>query len=605
MSKEPILVTPQQDLCAAVANAAKNSEIVLAPGRYVLSRPLVVDKTVFIRSQTGNADDATIERDNATVLVVTNGKPTFQGIEFRAPAASDDAPMNTNEYDVVEYESAVAARNKGNATFIECRASSRQKSAFSARDKKAFITLDKCRISQTGEGGLFVDGNAGALVKNSLIQNTRLGCVDVESRGSKITVENSSLENSGYAALSPHHDGLLIVRKCKIDVAKTFGAFVIDNGRLEVENSVFLSNFRENDPDVDLRSQFGVLVRDGIAKLTDCHMTRLCIGVFMATPDAKLEMKRVKMDEGMLASLVYDENSPKVKVSGCQLGEPSIEREAFVMLFQRAAQEVGVAEWNSENYTTEQKDRAFNLKTQYYEKILGKQFTLCIEPEGSLSEGGRLGVYYYRKSRYGGVFLLTKQLASPEFFRPVCDGFDSYELAIASREPFFFDDFGRELPNYEELALTYANLYGYLTQAAQYVWNNVSVAPYHTLELADEKNPLYFVFDALDKPEIIEVEASARDALDDYAMQSESTQKSQEALSLDEALQMYSDSESDMSEKRNESVKHTFGVLVMIALHKSEIEYIRAHAGSAKILLQKLKEQNRWPFSDLTRPPIF
>ena len=242
MSKEQILVTPQQDLCAVVADAPKNSEIVLAPGKYILNRPLVVDKTIFMRSQTGKVKDVMIGRDNATVLFVIDGKPTFHGIEFFAPASSDDAPANTNEYDSIDafmYKSAVAVREKGNATFIECK-----------------------------------------LVKNCLIQNTGLGCVDVETNGSKLTVENSTLEKSRYGALSPHDDGLLVVRKCKINVGVTFGA-VVRNGRLEVEDSAFVSDLNESSL-VDLQSRFGVMLLEGSAKLTDCSMSKLIIDVFQA-----------------------------------------------------------------------------------------------------------------------------------------------------------------------------------------------------------------------------------------------------------------------------------------------------------------------------------
>ena len=622
MSKEQILVTPQQDLCAVVADAPKNSEIVLAPGKYILNRPLVVDKTIFMRSQTGKVKDVMIGRDNATVLFVIDGKPTFHGIEFFAPASSDDAPANTNEYDSIDafmYKSAVAVREKGNATFIECKASSRQKSAFSARGKKAFITLDKCWVPQTGEGGIFVDDKACGLVKNCLIQNTGLGCVDVETNGSKLTVENSTLEKSRYGALSPHDDGLLVVRKCKINVGVTFGA-VVRNGRLEVEDSAFVSDLNESSL-VDLQSRFGVMLLEGSAKLTDCSMSKLIIGVFMATPNSKLEMKRVEMDEGMLTSVVFDPESPKIKISDCKLAEPPLEKDYYLEALKRWGADDGedpegsrkhlpdVAKWSEANFSDEQKKRAYDLKTKYFEKILGEEFMLCIESDEPFYEGGRLNLYYYTKSRYGGTFLISKQLASPEFSRPSFEGVNSFELAIASRKPFYYDENGNPRPDYDKVVKPYELLYGVLTLASLYIWDESPVARYNTIELPDGKNTLYFIFDLIDEPEMIEVDSNTRDALGDYSRQNAANVEEKETLSLDDALMMYSDSESErqQEEKTNspESTKRSFGVLVMIALHKSELDYIRAHEGASKIFLQKLKEQNRWPFSDLERPPIF
>ena len=610
MSKEPILATPQQDLCAVVANAPKNGEIVLAPGKYVLNRPLVVDKTILMRSQTGKADDVTIERDNATVLFVIDGKPTFQGIAFHAPAASDDAPAKTNEYDSFDafaFKSAVAVREKGNATFVECKASSRQKSAFSARGKKAFITLDKCRVPHSGEGGIFADDKAGALVKNSLIQNTRLGCVDVESKGSKITVENSSLERSEYAALVAHDDGLIVARNCKINAGESLGAHVLRNGRVEIEDSTVLSDLRDDTcVNPNSSSFYGVLIQDGSAKLTNCRASNLVVGVFMDSPNACLEMKSVDFDQGTFASLVYDERSPKIKISNCNLAQGTLEIKEFAKLLEHIRQKTSIAKWDPHNFSKEQRKRAHERKTQYFEKILGKEYPRVGRSHVPFYKGGALDLYFYVNTRYGGSFFLTKNLASPEFSRPSTGDVDAFELAIGTKTPFYLDAKGNTIPEYEK---KYNDLFRKLSVAARKIWDDSSISRYETVEISDDARERYFIFDFLDEPELLEINEENQSSLTAYAAQSESSPSIQRTLSLDDALQMYSESESDPTEtskeERTNAVQRSFAVVVMIEIYQSEADYVDEHEGAAEVLMTKLKEQKRWPLSDLDRPPIF
>ena len=609
MSKEQILVTPQQDLCAVVANASKNAEIVLAPGKYILNRPIVVDKTILMRGQTGKADDVMIGRDNATVLFVIDGKPTFQGIMFYAPASSDDAPAKTNEYDVVEYRGAVEVREKGNATFVQCKAISKQKNAFAACGKKARLTLEKCSVPNSGLCGVMVEGEAEALVKDSLIQNTGMACVDSDEKGTKVTVENSKLEKSGHSGLCAHNRGLLVARKCMINAGNTYGAYLEKGGRLEVESSSFYSEGA--DEDSDRLEQFGVVVSESFVKLTDCRMFKLNVGVYMNDPEAKIELKRVKMEQEMVASIVYDGDDPKIKVSNCTFSAPPIERSWL----ESQNQEYDRAKWNPEEFSGKDNERAYYLKTQYFEKVLGKEFPLVGHSPKPFYRGGALDAYYYDQSRYGGVFILTKELVSPEFVRPSSREIDAYELAIAVREPLFFDERGKPTPEAEKVAPSYKLRYRMLCEAAHYIWENTSVAQYHTIEFPEGNDNHYFIFDVLDKPALIDPKSLVLLGAD--AAQSSAKDQQSKTFSLDDALQMYSefderDSEEKSEEKSEENAaekggsgRRAFGVLVMIELHKSEIDYIREHEGSTKIFLAKLKEQNRWPFSDLSRPPIF
>ena len=597
MSKEQILVTPQQD-------PSKNAEIVLAPGKYILNRPLIVDKTIVMKGQTGKADDVMVGRNNATVLIVTDGKPTFQGILFYAPATSDDAPFNTNEFDPIDYDSAVAVRESGNATFIGCKCSSKQRCAFSARGKKAKLTLEKCWIPNSGQCGVMADGQAEALVKDSLIQNTEMACVDSDEKGTKITVENSKLEKSEFSCLCAHNRGFIVARKCHINSGEALCALIEENGELQFEGCSFVSDLQPDTP-VDLQTHYGVVIHDGFAKLTDCRMSQLIVGVFMSTPQAMLEMKRVELEPGMMASVIYNEKSPKYKLTNCKLGDPPLEKGDYISCLEEVSQRSSVAKWNPSNFSDAQKRRANALKTQYYENILGKEFPHGYEPETPLHEGGQLEIYYYRKSRFGGTFVLTKELVSPEFSHPSFEGVDAYELAIATREPFYLDDNGDPLPD-DDLLTPYNRLYLLLCEAARYVWEEASVARRHTLTIPLVILDHYFIFDLVDEPTFFDVDDDSHDALDAYALQSPSSKKDREKLSLDDALQMYSDSEDEPKEEKPRSTtKRSFGVLVMIEIFESELNYIREHEGAAEIFLQKLKEQNRWPFSDMDRPPIF
>jgi hypothetical protein len=191
----------------------------------------------------------------------------------------------------------------------------------------------------------------------------------------------------------------------------------------------------------------------------------------------------------------------------------------------------------------------YERKTALLEERLGPEHGMVLHAMVPYAVGGSLDLYFFPQG-IPGVGVATKELSELPGEGSANEVFDSYELVMFTRHPLEFDNkdeaatpFGRALQTISPILNCIAR---YSEQA--------SLNPRETCEFPEE-------FETLGGKCLI---------FDSYG---------QEA-----------DEPAD------------FGLLLVLEIHRSEMEYAREHGGQD--LLDRLKEAGYYPYSDLDRPAV-
>ena len=186
-------------------------------------------------------------------------------------------------------------------------------------------------------------------------------------------------------------------------------------------------------------------------------------------------------------------------------------------------------------------------KSRMLEVFLGKEHDMVLHAMIPYAVGGTLDLYYYPND-IEGVAIATKELAETPSSGSGNDHFTVYELAMFTKYSLDMDQaynadvpFGRAHLNINSILNTIA---GYSSEA--------TLNPNETCEFPGEMKDIggkCLIFDAYNSP------SSAN-----------------------------------------------FGVLAVIEIFRSEMEFARANGGAA--LLQKLKDAGCYPYSDMERNPV-
>jgi hypothetical protein len=191
----------------------------------------------------------------------------------------------------------------------------------------------------------------------------------------------------------------------------------------------------------------------------------------------------------------------------------------------------------------------YERKTGMMRDLLGPEHDMVLHATVPYFVGGSLDLYFYPKG-VPGVGVATKELSDLPNEGSSNEVFDSYELVMFTRHPLALDDkdeaatpFGRALQNISPI----------LNCMARYS-EEASLNPHETCEFPEE-------FETLGGKCLI---------FDSYGQ------------AADEPAD--------------------FGLLLVIEIHRSEMEYAREHGG--QLLLDRLKEAGHYPYSDLDRPAV-
>lgn len=198
----------------------------------------------------------------------------------------------------------------------------------------------------------------------------------------------------------------------------------------------------------------------------------------------------------------------------------------------------------------EQAEQAWDVqKSTKMEALLGKEHDMVMHSMIPYEVGGALDLYYYPNG-IEGTGIATKELTVLPTDGASNDAFDVYELVMFTRHPLSMED-AKDVDT--EFGRAHRNIALILNPIARYS-ADAKLNPNETCEFPAEMPDVggkCLIFDAY----------------------------------------------------RNTSpAKSPFGLMVIIEVFRSEMEYAQQHGGA--ILLARLRKKGHYPYSDLDRSPV-
>jgi hypothetical protein len=190
----------------------------------------------------------------------------------------------------------------------------------------------------------------------------------------------------------------------------------------------------------------------------------------------------------------------------------------------------------------------YDRKTKMMEASLGREHDMVMHSMIPYSIGGALDLYYFPNG-ISGTGIATKELCEIPGEGPSNDVFDVYELVMFTRHQISLDDSDKVTTPFGR---AHSSINAILNCIARYS-AEASLNPHETCEFPEELEGVggkCLIFDGYGNN-------------DDYS---------------------------------------DFGLLLIIEIHRSEMEYAREFGGNE--LLSKLKAAGCYPYSDLDRAPV-
>ena len=192
----------------------------------------------------------------------------------------------------------------------------------------------------------------------------------------------------------------------------------------------------------------------------------------------------------------------------------------------------------------------YDHKSALLEESLGKEHDMVMHAIIPYALGGGLDLYYYPHG-IPGTAIATKELSESPGEGSSNEVYRSYELVMFTRHAIALDDAHDEKTHFGR---AHASINAILNCIARYS-ADATLNPHETCEF----------------PEDMETVGGKCLIFDGYACHSD-------------------------------DVAEDFGLLAIIEIFRSEMEFAREHSGEA--LLFRLKQEGCYPYSDLDRPPV-
>ena len=647
MSGNVKTIDPSSNLCEAVAALNDGDTLVLSPGVYNVDKPVVVGKDVLIRSSTGSPGDVAIVRAGSTAALIDGGAPAFENLTFASISGTGESKAN----DEIRYESCVAVRG-GSPTFVGCRATSADQSGFSVRGEGVWAKLVRCEARGTKHGGIFFDGRATGLIDKCVFADTGLGCVDVEDtpEGLWVEIRDSRLIKSGYASLNLHNRGRVRITDSELVAYDTSCAEVNENSTLEARSTQFRGLIPFDPEDEDAPWPAGIGAFNSSVRVAYSTFKDFNIGIYIH--DSSVTLERCLIADGN-KSIVASQDGSGLELKECQLfkdpefnvdlenGEEVAEKETGGDAADRETSDdlnddfgfseddldddfdddvgegetEGEEEQDEDEFSDEEWEKAYEIKGKKIEELLGPAAPMVRHAIIPYAIGGPMHAIFYPNSQYGGTFIASEELVDPNFNKPGNASFHSFELTIATRNPLPAKYSSREgaekakaendktdknhlsflmkaLKNgdpeeqFDDAINRYVQI---MTSVGRYIESGATINRYETLEFPkdydlDKVAGSCFIFDVIGTPL----------KPDDVSLQKALSYFDRDPYAIPE--------EDEKNVRRDPDKEGTFGLLLLIELNRSEMNYARKIGGANFIKL--LKEENVWPFSDLDRKKV-
>jgi len=194
-------------------------------------------------------------------------------------------------------------------------------------------------------------------------------------------------------------------------------------------------------------------------------------------------------------------------------------------------------------------DEWYERKSALMQELLGVEHDLVLHATVPYFLGGTLDLYFYPRG-IPGVGIATKELSAFPGEGSSNEVFDSYELVMFTRHRLDLDNRDEAATPFGQALQTISPILNCIARYSE----QASLNPYETCEFPEEFEFLggkCLIFDRYDQ---------------------------------------------DAEEPAE------FGLLLVLEIHRSEMEYAREHGG--QLLLDRLKAAGHYPYSDLDRPAV-
>jgi hypothetical protein len=209
-----------------------------------------------------------------------------------------------------------------------------------------------------------------------------------------------------------------------------------------------------------------------------------------------------------------------------------------------------------EKYVEESEDKAYEIKDKYMESILGEEYEKVMHALISFSVGGSLDLYYY-PNYCNGTAIATKELTNYKFNKPKNDAYDAYELVMVTKHKINLESMKEENILSDTFAYDHKYINGILNCIARYS-TEAKLNPHETIEFPEEMEDIggkCLILDILSEPLCT-----------------------------------------------NETRNKKFGLMLLMEIHRDEMEYAMQQNG--KELIIKLKEKGVYPYTGINRPSV-
>jgi len=191
------------------------------------------------------------------------------------------------------------------------------------------------------------------------------------------------------------------------------------------------------------------------------------------------------------------------------------------------------------------------------ENILGKEHDMVMHAIIPYDVGGSLDLYYY-PNFMNGTAVASKELTNYKFNNPKNDWLDAYELVMVTRHKIDLVSVKDENPMINSFSYDHKNINSILNMIGRYS-SQARLNPYETIEFPSDIESVggkCLILDILSEPLI-----------------------------------------------NSETKNRKFGLMLVMEIHRDEMEYAMQQKG--KELIQILKDKNVYPFSGINRKSIF
>jgi hypothetical protein len=207
-------------------------------------------------------------------------------------------------------------------------------------------------------------------------------------------------------------------------------------------------------------------------------------------------------------------------------------------------------------FSEQAEEKSYEIKSQFMEKVLGKEHDIVMHAIIPYDIGGSLDLYYY-PDYMGGTAVASKELANYKFNKPKNDWLDAYELVMVTNNKIDLDSVKNKQAEPGSFAYDHKLINSTLNMIGRYS-TQATLNPYETLEFPADMEVVggkCFILDILSEPYMCK-----------------------------------------------ETKNRKFGLLLIIEIHRDEMEFAMQQKG--KELIEMLKENKVYPFTGINRKSI-